>query len=72
MAIAILVIGVIIFGIGIAGQVRLTGRRVQAANTGDRKGRNLVLTLAGLIIGAWLVIFGIVNLLRAHAHGGPH
>ena len=68
MAILILVIGTLMFVFGIAGQVALTRRRVQAANEGDKRSRRIVVTLAALIIGAWLIIAAIVFLLHSHAH----
>lgn len=73
MAIGILIIGVVIFAIGISGQVALTRKRVQTANPGDRKSRRIILTLAAIIVGAWIIIAGIVLLLRGHAQAvGSH
>ncbi len=68
MAIVILIVGVVVFGIGIVGQVNLGRRRSQSSNAGDRRSARLVLTLAALIIGAWMAIASSVALLHSHAH----
>ena len=68
MAIAVLIIGILIFFVGIAGQFVIGGHFTNKANPGDRKGARLVLTLAAIIIGAWMVIASAATLLHAHAH----
>ena len=68
LAILVLVIGTTLFGIGIVGQFSLGRRRARASNAGDRAGARLVLTLAAIIVGAWMVIASAAALLHAHAH----
>ncbi len=68
MAIATLLIGAIVFGIGIVGQVAVSRRRSRAASAGDRAGARLVLTLAAIIVGAWMLIASTAFLLHGHAH----
>ncbi len=67
MATLVLIVGVIIFGIGIAGQVVVGRRYAKASHPGDRKGARVVLTIAGIIIGAWMVIASVAFLLHSHA-----
>ena len=68
MAIFILVIGAVVFFVGIGGQVIIGSHFSNKAHPGDRKGARLVLTLAAIIIGAWMVIASAATLLHAHAH----
>ena len=67
LAILVFVIGIVVFGVGIGGQVALGRRRAQAANPGDRAGTRLILTLAAIVIGAWMVIASAAALLHSHA-----
>ena len=68
MAILVLVIGVLVFGIGIVGQFILGKRHRHTLQAGDRKSVRIVLTLAAIIIGAWLVIASASHVLHDHAH----
>ncbi len=68
LAIVILVVGTGLFAVGIAGQIALGRRRKEATNAGDRAGARLVLTLAAIIVGAWMAIISAVALLHSHAH----
>ncbi len=68
MAIFILILGAIVFFIGIAGQLAIGRHFNKQVQPGDRRGARLVLTLAAIIIGAWLVIASASALLHAHAH----
>ncbi len=68
MATFILIIGAIIFFVGIAGQLAIGRHFNKQVHPGDRKGARLVLTLAAIIIGAWLVIASASTLLHSHAH----
>lgn len=72
MAIFVLIIGVVIFGIGIAGQLVVGRRYAKNHHPGDRKGAHVVLTIAGIIIGAWLVIASAAALLHAHSRAQQH
>ncbi len=67
LAILVLVIGTLLFGIGIAGQIGLGRRRARASNPGDRASARIVLTLAAIIVGAWMVIASAAALLHAHS-----
>ncbi len=68
LAILVLVIGTLLFAVGIAGQVALGRRRARSANAGDRASARIVLTLAAIIVGAWMVIASAAALLHAHSH----
>ncbi len=68
MATLVLVIGVVMFGIGSAGQLRIGQRFSKTPAPGDRRSARIVLTLAAIIIGAWLVIASASALLHSHAH----
>jgi hypothetical protein len=68
MATLVLIIGVVLFGIGIAGQLRIGQRFSKTPASGDRRSARLVLTLAAIIIGAWMVIASASALLHSHAH----
>ncbi len=70
LAIVVLLIGGVLFAIGIAGQFALGKRRAKIAHPGDRAGSRLVLTLAAIVIGAWMVIASAVAILHHNAHGG--
>lgn len=72
MAIFILIVGVIVFGIGIAGQLFVGREYRKNAHPGDRKGAQVVLTIAGIIIGAWMVIASAATLLHGHARAQQH
>ena len=67
MATFILIIGVVIFGVGIAGQLAVGRKYAKNHNPGDRKGAQVVLTIAGIIIGAWMIIAAGAALLHSHA-----
>ncbi len=78
LAILVLVIGTLLFGVGIAGQIALGQRRARASNPGDRASARIVLTLAAIIVGAWMVIASAAALLHSHSRpqhsaalGGP-
>ena len=64
MATLVLIVGAAMFFIGIAGQIGIGKRFSKQSSAGDRRGRRLVLTLAALIIGAWLVIISASSLLK--------
>ena len=72
MATLVLVIGLVMFVIGIAGQFNLGRRFSKNHQPGDRRGVRLVLTLAALIVGAWLVIASASSLLKAHSRAPQH
>ncbi len=65
MAILTLIIGIVLFGIGIAGQT-LTRSKKPAAHPGDRHGFRVVVTMASIVVGAWLLIISAVHLLHGH------
>ncbi len=67
MATFVLIVGVIIFGIGIAGQLVVGRRYAKNHHPGDRKSAHVVLTIAGIIIGAWMVIGSAAALLHSHS-----
>jgi hypothetical protein len=67
MAIVPLIVGLVIFLIGIGGQVMVGRRFAKTSSAGDRRSVRIVLLLAALIIGAWLVIASGVHLLHSHA-----
>lgn len=71
LAVLVFVVGVAVFGVGIAGQIALGRRRAKASNAGDRAGARLVLTLAAIIVGLWMVIASVAGLLHAHS-GSQH
>ncbi len=65
MAILTLIIGIVLFGIGVAGQ-SMTRAKKPVAHAGDRRGLNVVVTMASIVIGAWLLIISAVHLLHMH------
>ena len=65
MAILTLIIGIVLFGIGVAGQ-SLTRSKKPVAHPGDRRGLNVVVTVGSIVIGAWLLIISAVHLLHLH------
>ncbi len=67
-AIATLVVGGLMFAIGIIGQVLVGRRFFKTPSPGDKRTGRLVLRLAVLIIGAWLVIIATVAILHSHSH----
>ncbi len=67
MAILVLVIGTAVFAIGIVGQFILGKRHRHQIQAGDRRGLRLVLTLAAIIVGAWMVIASATHVLHNHA-----
>ncbi len=67
-AIATLVVGGLIFAIGIIGQVFVGRRFSKTPSSGDKHSARLVLRLAALIIGAWMVIIAAVAILHSHSH----
>jgi uncharacterized membrane protein len=68
MAIVTLILGIVLFGIGITGQT-LTRQKKPVAHAGDRKSLNLVVTVASIVIGAWLLILSAVHFLHLHTAG---
>ena len=72
LAVAVLVIGGVLFFVGIAGQFRLGKRRRQGvAHTQDRAGARIVLTLGSIVIGLWLIIASAAGILHANSHRTP-
>ncbi len=67
MAIVTLIVGALIFLIGVGGQIVVGRRFAKASAEEDRRSVRIVLLLAAIIIGAWLVIASGVHLLHAHA-----
>jgi hypothetical protein len=67
MAIITLVVGLLIFLIGIGGQVVVGRRFARASSEGDRRSVRIVLLLAAIVIGGWLAIASGVHILHAHA-----
>jgi hypothetical protein len=67
MAIVALIVGVIIFLVGIGGQIVVGRRFAKTSSEGDRRSVKIVVLLAAIVIGAWLVIASGVHLLHAHA-----
>ena len=67
-AIATLVVGGLIFLVGIIGQAFVGRRFFKTPSAGDKHTTRLVLRLAALIIGAWLVIIATVAILHSHSH----
>jgi hypothetical protein len=65
MAIVTLIVGIVLFGIGIAGQT-ITRSKKPVAHKQDRLGFQLVVTIGSLVVGAWLLIISTVHLLHAH------
>ncbi len=65
MAILTLIIGIVLFGIGIGGHT-LTRSKKPVAHPGDRRSFNLVVTVGSIVIGAWLLIISAVHLLHLH------
>ena len=64
-AVLTLIIGIILFGIGIAGQ-SMTRSKKPAAHAGDRHGFRVVVTVGSIVIGAWLLILSAVHFLHLH------
>ena len=65
MAIITLIIGIVLFIVGVAGQT-MSRTKKPAAHPGDRRGFNIILTVGSIVIGAWLLIISTVQLLHAH------
>ncbi len=65
MAIVTLIIGILLFVIGVAGQ-SMTRARKPLAHHQDRHGFRLVVTIGSLVVGAWLLIISTVHLLHMH------
>ena len=72
MATLTLIIGVSIFLVGIFGQALIGRRFRKQTSVGDRRGARLILTLAAVIIGAWLVIASAAALLHSRSHTQQH
>jgi uncharacterized membrane protein YedE/YeeE len=53
MAIVALIVGVIIFLVGIGGQIVVGRRFAKTSSEGDRRSVKIVLLLAAIVIGAW-------------------
>ena len=62
------VVGLVLIGIGIASLVVTTRRHVQGRSDAPDVAR-WVASIAGLVIGLWLFIHGLVSMLHAHAGG---
>jgi hypothetical protein len=67
MAIVTLIVGLVIFLVGIGGQIVVGRRFAQTSAAGDRRSVRIVVLLAAIVIGLWLVIASGVHLLHAHA-----
>src|SRR5579875_2702190 len=67
MATATLVIGVLLFAIGIIGQLR-TQPRKQRAHPGDRNRFISVVTIGSIVVGFWLLAISAVHILHNHHH----
>ncbi len=67
MAVFILVIGFLIFAVGVGGQLVIGGHFTNKAHPGDRKAARMLLTLAAIIIGAWMFIASAAALLHGHS-----
>ena len=63
-----LVIGLALVAAGIAGLVFTTRRHRQAVSD-SRDVARWVISIGGTVVGLWLFIHGLVNLLRLHVHG---
>ena len=72
MATLVLVIGVLIFLVGIGGQFAVGRRFSKQSHAGDRKGLRLVLTLAAIVVGAWMVIISASAVLDHRAISQQH
>ncbi len=71
-AIAVLVIGGLLFFVGIVGQFVLGKRRRQGVtHKQDRAGARIVLTLGSIVIGLWLIIASAAGILHANSHHTP-
>ncbi len=70
-AITVLLIGGILFAVGIGGQFVLGKRRAKVAHPGDRAGRRIVFTLAAIVIGLWMLIASAATLLHHNSHPSP-
>lgn len=66
-AVLTLIVGLVLFLIGVAGQAITRQRRARVSHEGDRHGARLVLTVAAIVIGAWMTIGSAVTLLHMHA-----
>ena len=71
MAIVTLIVGAVLFIVGIGGQVAVGRRFAKRSAPGDRRSARIAWTLAALVIGAWMVIASGATLLHAHAHAHP-
>ena len=71
MAIVTLIVGVLIFLVGIGGQVAVGRRFAKTSSEGDRRSVRIVLLLAAIVVGAWLVIASGVHIRHAHATAHP-
>lgn len=69
-AVLTLIVGLVLFLTGVAGQAITRQRRARVSQPGDRHGARLVLTVAAIVIGAWITIASAVALL--HSHAGAH
>ena len=68
MATVVLIVGLVVFGAGIAGQIGLWREKARAQGPGgDRHGARIVVTVITVVIGAWLVIASAVRLLHSHS-----
>ena len=65
MAIATLILGILLFAVGVFGQ-SMTRSKKPAAHPSDRRGFTLVVTIGSIVVGAWLLIISTVHLLHLH------
>jgi hypothetical protein len=63
MAWLTLIIGAILLGIGITGQVFGTSK-VRISHPHDRRARRWVMTVGSVVIGLWLVAFSAAHLIH--------
>jgi hypothetical protein len=67
MATTTLIVGVILFAIGIFGQFRTKPVKARA-HQGDRNRVRSVLTVASIVVGFWLLAISGVYILYQHHH----
>ncbi|HEY0784654.1 MAG TPA: hypothetical protein VGD62_02215 [Acidobacteriaceae bacterium] len=64
-AIATLIVGILLFAVGVVGQ-SLTRAKKPVAHHHDRRGFTLIVTIGSIVLGAWLLIISTVHLLHLH------
>ncbi len=65
MAIATLIVGILLFAVGVFGQ-SMTRARKPVAHRQDRRGFQIVVTVGSIVVGAWLLIISTVHILHSH------